>query len=68
MSAVIDDKAFARIKAYIDHAKSGADGAKVILGGSYDDSTGYFVQPTLIRVTDFKSKLLTEVYFFLGFI
>uniref|UniRef100_A0A914CFX0 Multifunctional fusion protein n=1 Tax=Acrobeloides nanus TaxID=290746 RepID=A0A914CFX0_9BILA len=63
MSAVIDDKAFARIKAYIDHAKSGADGAKVILGGTYDDSVGYFVQPTLIRVTDFQSKLLTEEIF-----
>ena len=63
MSAVIDDKAFARIKSYIDYANSGKDGAKVILGGKYDDSKGYFVQPTLIQVTDPKSKLITEEIF-----
>lgn len=63
LSAVIDDKAFDRIKSYIDYASSGKDGAKIILGGKYDNSKGYFVQPTLIQVTDPKSKLITEEIF-----
>lgn len=60
---MIDDKAFARLKAYIDFAKTGADGANVVLGGKCDDKTGYFIEPTLITVTDPKSKLLTEEMF-----
>ncbi|TKR81767.1 hypothetical protein L596_015590 [Steinernema carpocapsae] len=63
MSAVIDDIAFARIKKYIDHAKSGADGAEIVLGGKCDESKGYFVEPTVIKVTNFESKLLTEEIF-----
>jgi len=63
MSAVIDEKSFARNKSYIDFAKSGADGAKIIFGGKYDDSKGYFIQPTLIQVTDINSKLLKEEIF-----
>ncbi|CAI5442057.1 unnamed protein product [Caenorhabditis angaria] len=63
LSAVIDDKAFERIRGYIDYARTGADGAKIVLGGEYDDSTGYFIQPTLITVTDPKSKLLREEMF-----
>ncbi|KAI6196708.1 Multifunctional fusion protein [Aphelenchoides besseyi] len=34
---------------------------KIIFGGEYDDSKGYFIQPTLIQVTDINSKLLKEV-------
>ncbi|CAB3404531.1 unnamed protein product [Caenorhabditis bovis] len=63
LSAVIDDKAFTRIKAYIDYAKTGADGAKIVLGGGCDDSKGYFIEPTLITVTNPNSKLLTEEMF-----
>jgi 1-pyrroline-5-carboxylate dehydrogenase len=36
LSAVIDDKAFARIKGYIDHANTSPD-LSVIAGGKYDD-------------------------------
>jgi 1-pyrroline-5-carboxylate dehydrogenase len=63
LSAVIDARSFARIKRYIDSAKSGEDGAKIILGGKYDDSKGYFVEPTLIQVTNPESKILTEEIF-----
>lgn len=62
MSAVIDSKAFKRNKFYLDHAKSGKDGAKIIFGGNCDDSKGYFVEPTCIQVTNPKSILLTQVY------
>ena len=35
----------------------------MIFGGTYDDSKGYFIQPTLIQVTDPNSKLITEEIF-----
>ncbi|CAK5075236.1 unnamed protein product [Meloidogyne enterolobii] len=63
MSAVIDDKAFKRIKSYIDFAKNGNDGMEIIFGGKCDDTKGYFVQPTIIEVKNVNSKLLTEEIF-----
>ncbi|CAJ0573166.1 unnamed protein product, partial [Mesorhabditis spiculigera] len=63
MSAVIDDKSFARNKSYVDFAKSGGNGAKVILGGNCDDSKGYFIEPTLIQVESPKNKLIQEEIF-----
>lgn len=47
MSAVIDKASFQNIKRYIDEAKSSPD-AEIIAGGTYDDSKGYFVDPTVI--------------------
>ncbi|PAV86389.1 hypothetical protein WR25_15384 [Diploscapter pachys] len=63
LSAVIDERAFDRISGYIDYAKSGKDDAKIVLGGGYDKSVGYFIQPTLITVNNPNSKLLTEEIF-----
>ncbi|VDM38655.1 unnamed protein product [Toxocara canis] len=63
MSAVIDAKAFERIVSYIEYARKGIDCAEIIFGGSYDDSKGYYVQPTFIRVDNWNSKLLTEEIF-----
>ncbi|VDK83185.1 unnamed protein product [Onchocerca ochengi] len=63
MTAVIDAKAFKSIRSYIDYAKTGADGAKIIFGGTYDDSKGYFIQPTLVQVDKWDSKLLKEEIF-----
>ena len=50
MAAVIDQKAFDKIKGYIDGAQSSADAA-VIVGGGCDDSEGWFVEPTIIQTT-----------------
>lgn len=61
-SAVIDDKAFARIKSYIDHAKSSSN-TTIIAGGTYDDSKGYFVQPTIVESKDPLDKIMTEEIF-----
>jgi 1-pyrroline-5-carboxylate dehydrogenase len=47
VNAVIDQKAFDKIKSYIDSAQSSAD-ARVIVGGECDDSEGWFVRPTII--------------------
>lgn len=49
-NAVIDERAFAKITGYIEVAKS-AKGVEVLTGGKYDDSKGYFVEPTIF-VTD----------------
>ncbi|KAK6046954.1 1-pyrroline-5-carboxylate dehydrogenase [Cooperia oncophora] len=62
-SAVIDKRSFDNIKSYIDYAKSGADGAEILLGGKCDDTKGYFIDPTLIKVTNVKSKLISEEIF-----
>jgi len=48
MNAVIDRNAFKTITGYIDHAKKSRD-ASIIYGGGYDDSVGYFIEPTLIE-------------------
>lgn len=61
-SAVIDEKAFARIKSYIDHAKSSKN-LEILGGGQYDDSKGYFIQPTIIQSTDPHDKVMTEEIF-----
>ncbi|XP_015515861.1 delta-1-pyrroline-5-carboxylate dehydrogenase, mitochondrial [Neodiprion pinetum] len=61
-SAVIDKNAFKRITSYIEHAKS-SNTTEIIGGGTYDDSQGYFVQPTIIVSKDPKDKLMTEEIF-----
>ncbi|CAG0886184.1 unnamed protein product [Darwinula stevensoni] len=62
MSAVIDDRAFKRIKGYIDHAGA-SKSLTVIAGGSCDDSTGYYVQPTVIETTDPHDRIMKEEIF-----
>jgi len=62
MGAVIDRKAFTKIKEYIDGAKSDAK-AKVLFGGGCDDADGYFVQPTLIQVQDPAYRTMCEEIF-----
>lgn len=47
INAVIDERAFDKISAYIEHAKK-SDDAEIIAGGGYDKSEGYFIEPTII--------------------
>ncbi|KAK7016800.1 Delta-1-pyrroline-5-carboxylate dehydrogenase, mitochondrial [Halocaridina rubra] len=61
-SAVIDDKAFKRISGYIDHANSSPN-LTIIAGGKYDDSVGYFVEPTIVETKDPKDKIMVEEIF-----
>ena len=62
MGAVIDQKAFDNITSYIDYANDSED-AEVLFGGSYDDSEGYFVEPTLVLAHDPKFKTMKEEIF-----
>jgi 1-pyrroline-5-carboxylate dehydrogenase len=60
--ALIDERAFAKNKAAIDRAK--ADPAvEVVAGGTYDDSVGWFVRPTVLVSTDPDNEIFTEEFF-----
>lgn len=61
-SAVIDDKSFARIKKWLDHAKTSST-LKVVAGGNYDDSKGYYVEPTIIETSDPLDPIMSEEIF-----
>ncbi|WP_392423944.1 L-glutamate gamma-semialdehyde dehydrogenase [Barrientosiimonas humi] len=62
MGAVIDDRAFAKHKAAIDMAHSHRD-VQVLAGGTYDDSVGYFVRPTVLEVGNPDHELFSTEYF-----
>ncbi|MFB9530582.1 L-glutamate gamma-semialdehyde dehydrogenase [Nonomuraea roseola] len=61
MGAVIDDRAFAKHKAAIDRASS--HGSLNLLTGSYDDSVGYFVKPTIVVSDDPTDEIFVKEYF-----
>ncbi len=61
-NAVIDRAAFENITAYIDYAKNAKD-AEIIVGGNYNDSVGYFIDPTVIVVSDPHFKTIEEEIF-----
>ena len=62
MGAVIDRKAFDKIKQYIEQAKRDPK-VEVLFGGECDDSDGYFVHPTLIQVEDPMYRTMCEEIF-----
>ncbi|MCG6496694.1 L-glutamate gamma-semialdehyde dehydrogenase [Kitasatospora sp. A2-31] len=62
MSAVIDERAFAKNKAAIDRAQADPQ-VEVLAGGTYDDSVGYFVRPTVLVCQDPASEYFKDEYF-----
>jgi 1-pyrroline-5-carboxylate dehydrogenase len=62
MNAVIDKAAFDTITSYINDAKTD-DNAEIITGGNYDDSIGYFIEPTTILTSDPKYHTMCEEIF-----
>jgi len=62
MGAVIDDRAFGRHKEALDEARSSSD-LEVVAGGTAEDSIGYFVEPTVVKTDDPKSRLMREELF-----
>ncbi|RYG76913.1 L-glutamate gamma-semialdehyde dehydrogenase [Yimella sp. RIT 621] len=62
MGAVIDERAFAKHKDAIDMAHAHKD-IKVLAGGTYDDSVGYFVRPTVLEIGDADNEMFSTEYF-----
>lgn len=62
MGAVIDKGAFDTITGYIKYAKESKE-AEIITGGNFDDSKGYFIEPTTIVTTNPKFKTMEEEIF-----
>lgn len=62
MGAVIDDRAFAKHKNAIDRAQA-AGNIDVVAGGTYDDSQGWFVRPTIMVGEDPHDEIFTTEYF-----
>ncbi len=51
ITAVIHEAAFDKLASYIDQAKKDKE-ADIVVGGGYDKSKGYFIEPTVILTTD----------------
>ncbi len=62
VNAVIDKKAFDKIIQYIEGAKADPN-AEILIGGGYDDSKGYFIEPTVILTTDPHYRTMEEEIF-----
>ncbi|MFD6338114.1 MULTISPECIES: L-glutamate gamma-semialdehyde dehydrogenase [unclassified Streptomyces] len=62
IGAVIDERAFAKNKAAIDRAAADPT-CTIVAGGTYDDSVGYFVRPTVIACSDPENEVFTTEYF-----
>jgi 1-pyrroline-5-carboxylate dehydrogenase len=62
MGAVIDAKALAGHREAIELAKSAND-TEILVGGTVDDSEGYFVEPTVVVTRDPKMQLMREELF-----
>jgi 1-pyrroline-5-carboxylate dehydrogenase len=62
ITAVIHEGSFDKLAKYIDGAKSDSN-AEVVIGGNYDKSKGWFIEPTVIVTTDPKYVTMeTELF------
>lgn len=62
LNAVIDESAYDSIVNYIKIAEEDQE-SEIILGGKYDKSKGYFIEPTIVKTTNPKHKLMEEEIF-----
>jgi 1-pyrroline-5-carboxylate dehydrogenase len=63
VGAVIDASSFATQKEAIEEAKAADGKASIVAGGGYDDSEGWFVQPTVIETSDPDFRTMREELF-----
>jgi 1-pyrroline-5-carboxylate dehydrogenase len=61
-SAVIDERAYKKLAAAIEEAKASPT-SEIVAGGTYDDSEGWFVRPTIVKSSDPNSPGFTTEYF-----
>lgn len=62
VNAVIDEKSFDKLMAYIERAKKNPD-CKIIAGGKGDKKEGYFVEPTIILTANPRMETMCEELF-----
>ncbi len=62
VGAVIDQHAFATIAGYLDFARNN-EGGEILIGGTCDNSVGYFIEPTVILASDPHFKTMVEEIF-----
>lgn len=62
ITAVIDERAFDKIKSYIDDVKK-SDEADILVGGNCDKSKGYFIEPTVILAKTPQYRTMCEEIF-----
>ena len=62
VNAVIDEKAFDSITGYIEKARQNPMN-EIIVGGKYDKSKGYFIEPTVVLTKDASSLTMCEEIF-----
>ena len=60
VSAVIDRRAYDKISGYVQLAQ---DTASVLAGGTCDDTTGFYIAPTVVQVKEPDHRLMTEEIF-----
>lgn len=62
VNAVIDQAAFDTITPFIDRASHSPD-AEIVCGGTCDDSTGFFIDPTVVKVSNPRHELMEKELF-----
>ena len=60
--AVINRNAFDKLSGVLDKAKNDSD-LQIHVGGAYDDSKGYFIEPTLLETSDPKNWCMETEFF-----
>jgi 1-pyrroline-5-carboxylate dehydrogenase len=61
-NAVIDEPTFDKLAGFIDRARADKE-AEVIMGGGYDKTEGFFIEPTVILTTDPRYITMEEELF-----
>jgi 1-pyrroline-5-carboxylate dehydrogenase len=62
MGAVIDERAFARLSGVIDAATLDPS-VEILAGGTYDETEGYFVRPTILQGSNPRHDIFRTEYF-----
>lgn len=62
INAVIDEKSFDKLARYIDAAKND-ESVEILVGGNYDKSKGYFIEPTILVAKDPQYVTMCEELF-----
>ena len=63
VNAVIDEKSFDKLEGYLKAAKKKDSGVKIWVGGKCDKTEGYFIEPTVLEVSDPKYVTMCEELF-----